>query len=132
MPATEHIIQVQVITYPGTNSKGPDTPSGTASGECVAGNGVDTINFSVTGVINLTTELPVFNGHDFSLTGPGASQLTIQRSSASDTPDFPLFHKINGTETISGVTLRNGRGGIVNQGGTLIVTDTVIKENVAV
>jgi CSLREA domain-containing protein len=104
-----------------------DTPSGTAPGECVAGSGADTINFSVTGVINLATELPVFNGHDFSLAGPGASQLTIQPNTApSAPPDFPIFHKINGTVAISGVTLRTS--GIVNQGGNLTITDSVIKD----
>jgi len=57
-----------------------DTASGAMTSECHVGYGAHTINFSVTGVINLATALPVFNGNDFTLSGPGASQLTIQRA----------------------------------------------------
>src|SRR5688500_4718441 len=41
--------------------------------------GADTINFSVTGTINLATALPAIND-DLAINGPGANQLTVQRS----------------------------------------------------
>lgn len=86
------------------------------------------INFNLPAgsVISLNTALPAFQ-HDVSIVGPGASQLTIQRSTAGGTPNFIIFSfiPINGNfnNSISGVTVANGNnlnvGSTFPQGGCL-------------
>jgi CSLREA domain-containing protein len=72
--------------------------------------GVDTINFSVTGTINLLTPLPSIND-PVTFDGPGMDQLTIQRSTSSGTPDFNIFRvTASDTVTFSGLTISNGGG----------------------
>src|SRR5262249_28761847 len=71
----------------------------------------DTIDFdpSLNGhAIDLTTtELLV--RHDISIVGPGADQLTVERSYAENIPAFRLFEIAAGhTVSISGLTLKNG------------------------
>src|SRR5207237_1422610 len=70
------------------------------------------------------------------ISGPGASLLTIQRSSASGTPFFRIFEIGSGnlTVTISGLTITKGAAigngdGIYNGNGTLNVTDCIITAN---
>jgi hypothetical protein len=65
-----------------------------------------TINFSVTGTIALTSGEIVIN-LPVAITGPGANQLVIQRSTAAGTPEFRVF-RVRATSVISGVTLSNG------------------------
>jgi CSLREA domain-containing protein len=69
-------------------------------------------NLPANSVITLNTALPTFQGN-VTIVGPGSSQLTIQRSTADGTPDFTIFSfaPINGnfTDTISGLTLANGK-----------------------
>src|SRR5262245_45825917 len=43
----------------------------------------DTINFSVTGTINLTAALPAIT-HNVTITGPGADQLTVRRDTGGN------------------------------------------------
>src|SRR5262245_47526493 len=78
----------------------------------------DTIDFAVTGTITLTNgELLI--GKDLTISGPGAGNLTIRRSTTAGTPDFRIFHLQSGIGTISGLTVSNGRaevgGGIHNE-----------------
>ena len=96
--------------------------------EGAATNQGHSINFNLPAgsVIPLNTALPAFQ-HDVSIVGPGASQLTIQRSAAGGTPNFLIFSfiPINGNfnNSISGVTLANGNnfntGSTFPQGGCL-------------
>jgi CSLREA domain-containing protein len=107
----------------------------------------DTINFSLpaNSAITLNTALPAFSGN-IAIVGPGASLLTIQRSTAAGTPNFRFFTfvPINGNfnNSISGLTLVNGlaptgSGFSSDQGGavynsnncTLTITDVVIRGN---
>ncbi len=87
-----------------------DAINGAASG--------DTIVFNVSGTITLTSgELEV--DKNLVIVGPGAANLTIQRSTAGGTPDFRVFNlQPPGIITISGLTVSNGRadfgGGIAN------------------
>src|SRR4026207_2316088 len=68
----------------------------------------ETLSFAVTGAIILTSgELLITT--NLNITGPGASQLTIQRSVAGGTPNFRIFNIRSGTVTISGLTVSNGR-----------------------
>src|SRR5215211_1268247 len=96
----------------------------------------DTINFapSVTAV-NLTSGELVIN-KNLTITGPGANQLTVQRS--TNGLDFRIFHVTPSTVTvsISGLTVSNGsvsggdgdRGGI-RSAGVLTLTDSIISNN---
>lgn len=90
-------------------------------------------------VINLTRgELNVTSG--MWIFGPGARRLTVQRNSAPGTPNFRLFRiASNGVGVeIGRLTLRNGNAGgqngggiLVEETGTLTLTDVAIRENSA-
>jgi CSLREA domain-containing protein len=113
-------------------SANTDTTSGAAVGECVAGSGTDTINFStaITGTITLTgTELTISS--DVSINGPGAHKLVVSGNNASR-----VFQITSGTVTINGLTIShgtnsiNGGGGIFND-GMLTVNNCTISYNSA-
>jgi len=93
----------------------------------------DTITFSVTGTITLTSgELLV--AKNLTLSGPGAASLSI-----SGNTNIPLSSRVINNSahlTISGLTIRNGDagvgsgGGILNAGtGALTITNTIITSN---
>jgi CSLREA domain-containing protein len=118
--------------------------SGGTAGECAAGSssGSDTINFSVTGAISLTSALPDITS-DMTINGPGANILTVQRSTAGGTPNFRIFTINSGrTVGISGLTMSNGNiasglaplnsGGAVANSGTLILTNSTLSGNTAI
>jgi CSLREA domain-containing protein len=121
-----------------------NTASGVVSGECGAGgsSGSDTIDLTgVSGTISLTSALPDITS-DMSLNGPGASSLTIQRSTAGGTANFRIFTINSGTIiAISSLTIGNGNagggsfptnsgGGILNS-GSLTLVNSVISGNAA-
>jgi CSLREA domain-containing protein len=95
-------------------------------------NSNDTINFGVTGTIQLTSaELSV--NHNLTITGPSPNSLTITRATSAN---FRIFYFDNGTWTLSGVTISNGHdtvngGGIYNGNGSLTVINCVISNNTA-
>src|SRR5437899_3212704 len=84
----------------------------------------DTINFSVSGTIKLTSAALLID-KNLTISGPGANVLTVQRSTAGGTPQFRVFEIAIGyfNVTISGLTIANGNvptsanvgGGIFNQ-----------------
>ncbi len=86
-----------------------------------------TINFSVTGTINLATGLPNLNHPNLTITGPGANQLTVQRSTTMGTPDFSVFVVNSGkVVNLSGLKVTNGRasftgGAVFNNGGNVTI-----------
>jgi hypothetical protein len=90
-------------------------------------NASDTITFSVTGTIILSSALLNLNSN-MTIAGPGSSLLTIQRSTAAGTPSFAIFTPSAATVTISGVTITNGRNGIQN-GGNLTLLRSVVTGN---
>src|SRR5215213_1567676 len=129
----------------------PDTAPGngtcaTAGGVCTLRaaieeanslSGDDTINFSLTGTINLTGALPVLFSN-VTINGPGSSLLTVRR----DTGGNYRILQTSGTSTISGLTITNGRtpdgvnedvapsgGGIWQTGGSLTLRDVVVTGN---
>ncbi|MEW6212929.1 MAG: choice-of-anchor Q domain-containing protein [Acidobacteriota bacterium] len=90
----------------------------------------DTIDFSVTGTITLTTgELTI--DKDLIITGPGAMSLTVSGNNASR-----VFNIASGvTATISSLTISNGSasgvgGGILNA-GTLTIQNSTLSGNSA-
>jgi CSLREA domain-containing protein len=99
--------------------------------------GDDTINFSITGTINLTGALPVLSSN-ITINGPGSSLLTVRR----DTGGNYRILQTSATSSISGLTITNGRtpdgvsedvapsgGGIWQTGGSLTLRDVVITGN---
>ena len=98
----------------------------------------DTITFapSVTGTNTLSTALPDLVA-DINIVGPGASLLTVARSSAAGTPEFSVFTvegdadvELAGLEITGGSTSPSSLlgGGIANY-GTLMVTNCTITGN---
>lgn len=108
--------------------------------EANAFSGDDTINFSVTGTINLTGALPTISSNMI-INGPGSGALTVRRDTGGD---YRIFFTDNRIVSISGVTITNGRspdgvngtgqfggfgGGIWQSGGELTLSDVVITGN---
>jgi CSLREA domain-containing protein len=95
----------------------------------------DTIDFAVgLSTINLTSGELAIN-KNLIISGPGANFLTVQRSSASGTPTFRIFHTAgNISVTIAGLTISKGGdlafgGGIFNDSATLTISDCIISAN---
>jgi hypothetical protein len=111
-------------------NKNDSGPGSLRSALSSAANG-DTINFSVTGTITLTSA-PLVIGTNVIIKGPGAAHLAINGNS-----QFTVF-KVDpavSSAVISGVTIENGStltdgGGISNQ-GTLAVSSSIITGNTA-
>ena len=89
----------------------------------------DTITFSVSGTITLTSGELVVN-KDLTLSGPGATNLSISGNLA-----VPILERVINNSAIlaiSGLTIRSGTalsgGGILNS-GDLTVTDSVLTDN---
>ena len=128
------------------NSTGDGADSNTADGACNDGSGNctlraaiqqanaaagdDTITFSVTGTITLTSALPDITS-GITLSGPGARLLIVSGNNASR-----VFTIASGAVvTISDLTVSNGRssgggGGILNS-GTLTINNCSISNNTA-
>ncbi len=91
----------------------------------------DTIEFTVTGTITLTSALPQISAN-MTITGPGASQLTV-----SGAGSYLLFQiEAGANATISGLTLANGSnagtgGGGIYSSGQLAVSNSTFLNNVA-
>jgi hypothetical protein len=98
--------------------------------------GDDTITFAagVAGTIDLLSALPDL-GSNIDLEGPGAAQVTVERSAAACTPTFGIFNVTSGaTVTVARLTIANGlaaSGGGISSAGALTVTGCVIRGNAA-
>ncbi|MEP7341449.1 MAG: choice-of-anchor Q domain-containing protein [Acidobacteriota bacterium] len=100
----------------------------TTGGDCAAGALSNTINFSVTGTINLTGGLPSINSN-VTINGPGPGLLTVRRSTGEDYSVFTLNTINNGSAaSIVGLTITNGRGGVSNH-GSLTIANCAISGN---
>jgi hypothetical protein len=86
----------------------------------------DTINFSVTGTINLSAALPTLTGN-VRIAGPGANLMTVRRDTGGGYDIFTVGSGV--TASILGLTISNGGAAIVNY-GTLTVSQSVISEGV--
>src|SRR6266700_1224769 len=129
--ASVQIVHAATITVTSTNDSGV----GSLRQALVDANDGDTIDFSVTGTITLTSAELVVNKNNLTISGPGPNQLIVQRSTAVGTPAFRVFHISSGkTVTISGLTITKGYasgngGGIYNDHATLTVSDCTISGN---
>ena len=93
----------------------------------------ETINFSSVSAITLTSGELVID-KNLIISGLGASNLVIQRSTTSGTPDFRIFNISSGTVIISGLTVSNGRddvGGGIYSSAELTLNDCVVTNNFA-
>ena len=97
----------------------------------------DTIEFSkAVEVVELTSD-QLLIAKDLTISGRGATSLTIQRSKAEGTPSFRIFEiASNVTVVISGLTVANGRaagdgGGILNRSAALTMADCTMVNNAA-
>lgn len=99
----------------------------------------DTINFSLPSNSAVTlTSAELLITKSLTINGPGANLLSVQRSTASNIPNFRIFNIASGKNvTISGLTVTNGSitndsgGGIANNGGTLTLTNATVSANTA-
>ncbi|HEV7902333.1 MAG TPA: choice-of-anchor Q domain-containing protein, partial [Pyrinomonadaceae bacterium] len=98
----------------------------------------DTINFTVTGTINLTSDALTIN-KDLTISGPGADTLSVERNPKA--PDFKIFTVERGaTVAIYGLSIRQGRaaassgdaGGGIDNNGTLTLDSCRLTDNFAV
>jgi len=131
-----------------------DTPDAApGNGTCADANGVctlraaieesnnlfgdDTINFSLTGTINLSSALPVLSSN-ITINGPGSNLMTVRRNTGGN---YRILQS-SANSSISGLTITNGRtpdavtediapsgGGIWQTGGSLTLRDVVITGN---
>jgi len=118
--ATVMPARASTITVTNTNDSGP----GSLRQALMIAHDGDTINFAVTGTIALTSGgLPV--NKSLTISGPGKDQLSIDGNQASLV--FGVFP--DKTATISGLTIRNGQTGILNEAGTLTVSYCAVSGN---
>jgi hypothetical protein len=113
-------VRAATITVTNTNDSGP----GSLRQALANANNGDTINFSVTGTITLTSGgLPVIK--NVTISGPGADQLSIDGNQALFV--FGIFPAR--TVSISGLSIRNAQVGVYNNQGTLSVSNCVLSGN---
>jgi parallel beta helix pectate lyase-like protein len=108
------------ITVTNTNDSGP----GSFRQALANANDGDTINFAVTGTIQLIND-GLLVAKNVTISGPGSDQLSIDGNQALFV--FGVFP--DKSATISGLTIRNGQTGIWNEQGTLIVSNCIISGN---
>ena len=115
LAATAMSSHAATITVTNTNDSGP---SSLRQALATANDG-DRITFAVSGTITLTSD-QLGISKNVTISGPGADQLSIVGMPFR----FVLVAAVKAA-TISGLTIRNGAGGIYN-GGTLTVSNCVI------
>lgn len=136
---TNSSVALATLTVTNTNDSGP----GSLRQAILTANSGDTINFSLPAgsIITLTSGELLIQNKSLTILGPGAHELTIQRSTATGTPQFRIFHVASNsgsfTVSISGLTITNGiassgGGGLENEGATILnVSGCVISNNSA-
>ncbi|HKR61038.1 MAG TPA: choice-of-anchor Q domain-containing protein [Pyrinomonadaceae bacterium] len=119
---------LSTLTVTNTNDSGP----GSLRQAISSANSGDTISFTLPAgsIITLTSGELLIQNKNLAIVGPGAHELTIQRSTTSGTPQFRIFHVTsnsggNFTVSISGVTISNGSvsslgGGLESDGTTTV------------
>ena len=99
-------VHATTIIVTNTNDSGP----GSLRGAIAAASDGDTIQFdpALKGQTITLTSGELFINNNLTITGPGPSQLTVKRSTAGGTPAFRIFHILQHTVTIEGLSITNG------------------------
>ncbi len=113
-------MEAATIIVTNTNDSGP----GSLRQALADANHGDTIDFAVTGTIQLISD-GLLIARNVTISGPGADQLAIDGNQA----EFVLSVSPQITAAISGLTIRNGYFGIYNQQGRLSVSNCVVSGN---
>jgi predicted outer membrane repeat protein len=88
-----------------------------------------TIDFAVTGTIDLQSPLPDLN-NTIAIQGPGAGSLTVERAAGASFSSAIIAVDAGQTASVSGLTIANGNhGGIFNDSGTLTVANSAVVNN---
>ena len=113
-------VNAATVVVTNTNDSGP----GSLRQALTIANDGDTINFEVTGTITLTSGgLPI--NKNITISGPGNDQLSIDGNEALLL--FGIFP--DKTAAISGLTIRNAQAGILNEQGTLTLSNCAVSGN---
>jgi hypothetical protein len=120
-----------IITVTNTNDNGP----GSLRQALVDANRGDTITFTVTGTIGLTSAELVID-KPITVSGPGANVLTVSRTSNTQ---FRIFHvmRLSRNVNVEGLTISSGDahfdygGGILNDQSILTLTNCSVVDNAA-
>jgi len=117
-----------------------DSGAGSLRQALADANDGDTINFdsSLKGETIILTSGQLVVGDSVTISGPGADQLTVQRSTAGGTPNFRIFLISSGkTVTISGLAITNGHvtddwgGGVYNDHAIVTISNCALTGNSA-
>jgi CSLREA domain-containing protein len=112
-----------------TTADSSDAAGSCGSGTCSLRDAIsqsssgDTINFSVTGTITLTSALPSIE-QDVTISGPGANQLTV--SGASSYQVFQVGTISTPTVSISGITIADGNGSASGGGAIALYSGSTL------
>ncbi|MBE2182605.1 MAG: CSLREA domain-containing protein, partial [Anaerolineae bacterium] len=104
-----------------------------AYGGCPAGSGDDTITFSVTGDLVISSSLPAVTA-PLTIDGPPAPVLRVGAASSGSVQPSLLEIQSNVTVTINNIWFQNGysnRGGAIYNRGTLILNSASARNNTA-
>lgn len=124
------------------SSLADDGSPGTLRSQVAAAAAGDTIDFSVTGTIQLSTTGAIIINKDLTITGPGQGNLTVSGRRFLSGTFFSIFRIGSGLVSLSGLTLSNGdgtqgtgnfqNGGAIDiTGGTVMVTASTFSNNIA-
>jgi hypothetical protein len=131
--------QSAVLTVTNTNDSG----TGSLRDTIAAATNGDTIQFdaALNGQAITLTSAQILIDKNLTINGPGANQLTVQRSTANGTPafriiDISLDNFSGGSVTLTGLTLANGNasqggGGVSFSGTVLTIANCVFSGNSA-
>jgi hypothetical protein len=87
-----------------------------------------TIDFAVTGMIDLQSPLPELN-NSIAIQGPGASSLTLERAAGFSFSSAIVTVDAGQTASLSGLTIANANHHGIDNSGTLAVSGCVIANN---
>jgi predicted outer membrane repeat protein len=116
------------LTVTSLADSGPGTLRAAIQTADASQSGNFTIDFAVTGKIDLQSVLPDL-ANNISINGPGASSLTVERA-ASASSNFGIFCvDWRQTVSLSGLTVANGTEGGIGNDGTLSVSNCTVTGN---
>jgi hypothetical protein len=116
------------LTVTSLADSGPGTLRAAIQTADASQSGNSTINFAVTGTIDLQSVLPDL-ANNITIKGPGASSLTVERAAGASS-NFWIFNVLSRqTVSLSGLTVANGTNGGIQNGGTLTISSCTVSDN---